>query len=62
MKNKEYKELNLVKCPYCDYNNKIYNVEKYGTCTRCGMTVDKKAKYKYEMACRLKLWKGKKWK
>ena len=46
-----------IKCPYCGYNNKKYNIELYGTCTGCKKTIDKKAKYKYEMNKRLRLWR-----
>ena len=61
MKNKEYKPLEFVVCPYCNYNNKPENAKKYGTCTRCKQIIDAKSKFQYEMVCRLKLWKGKKW-
>lgn len=54
---KDYKKsLDVVKCE-CGYCNQRHNVEWYGTCTRCGKTIDNKAKYKYEMYCRLKLWR-----
>lgn len=59
MKNKKFKQLVFIKCPYCGYNNKKENVNKYGTCTGCKKTIDGRAKYKYEMICRLKLWRKK---
>ena len=61
MKNKEYKQLTWIVCPNCGYNNKEENIKKYGTCTGCRQTIDKKSKFEYEMIRRLKLWKGKKW-
>lgn len=61
MKNKDFKPLEWIVCPNCGYNNSEKNVNKYGTCTGCRHVLDEKAKYKYEMVCRLKLWKGKKW-
>ena len=42
----------------CGYNNQPWNVRNYGTCTSCGKVLDQKAKYKYEMNKRLKLWRG----
>lgn len=42
----------------CGYNNQPWNVRNYGTCTRCGKVLDPKAKYKYEMKKRLRLWRG----
>lgn len=56
MKKKKWEE--NVKCE-CGYNNLIHNVKFYGTCTRCGKTIDKKAKYKYEMMSKLRLWRTK---
>ena len=60
MKNKDYKTFYWVVCPYCGYNNKKENVKRYGTCTGCRKTIDEKAKYDYEMTCRLRLWRGRK--
>lgn len=60
MKIKEKKQ-EFINCPYCDYNNKKENVERYGTCTRCHEILDKKAKFDKEMFDRLRLWRGKKW-
>lgn len=42
----------------CGYHNKPWNVKMYGTCTRCRKVLDPKAKYKYEMNKRLRLWRG----
>lgn len=53
------KDLKHVTCDECGYNNKTYNVERYGTCTHCGKVLDSKAKYKYEMFCKLRLWRNK---
>lgn len=52
------KKLKLVPCE-CGYNNKEYNIKRYGTCTRCGKVLDKKARFDYEMICKLKLWRKK---
>lgn len=41
----------------CGYWNKIDYVNIYGTCLRCGETLNSKAKFKYEMYDRLKLWR-----
>lgn len=47
-----------IKCPYCEYNNHKVNVQTYGTCTRCRKVLDEKAKFKYEMNKKLRLWRG----
>lgn len=44
----------------CGYNNKMKNVKIYGTCTKCGKTLDEKARFRYEMFCKLNLWRYKK--
>ena len=44
----------------CGYYNHESNVKKYGTCKLCGKVLDKKAKFDYEMYCRLRLWKEQK--
>ena len=59
MARKRKKELPLVKCDNCGYYNHKYNVDHYGTCTRCRHTLNKKAEYNYEMSTRLKLWRYK---
>ena len=51
---------NFIVCDKCGYNNFDYNVERYGTCLRCGKVLDEKAKFNYEMVCRLKTWRYKK--
>ena len=56
---RRYKELPNVKCSICGYQNKAGNVAKYGTCKLCGSVLDAKAKYKYEMYIRLKMWRKK---
>lgn len=43
----------------CGYNNHPKLVERFGTCRGCGKTLDPKAKYKYEMYCRLHMWSKK---
>lgn len=48
-----------IKCPYCEYSNKPFNVKKYGTCTGCKKLLDEKAKFKHEMYERLRLWRKK---
>lgn len=60
MKNREFITREWIKCPYCGYNNKEENIKRYGTCTGCRQIIDEKAKYNYEMTCRLKLWRGRK--
>ena len=44
----------------CGYHNQPKNVKRYGTCTGCGRVLDKKAKFEYEMYCKLNLWRYKK--
>lgn len=46
-----------IKCPNCKYQNKIENVKRYGTCKLCETILDEKAKFEYEMYCRLRLWR-----
>lgn len=38
------RELGLTICPKCGYCNQKFNVENYGTCTRCRFVLDKKVK------------------
>ena len=61
MKNKKNPEEygDVVKCE-CGYYNLLPNVKTWGTCTRCGKVIDKKAKFKFEMYTRLRLWRSKK--
>lgn len=54
------KPLDNVKCE-CGYCNKKYWVNIYATCKLCGKVLDDRAKFKYEMNKKLKLWRGKKW-
>lgn len=55
---KEEARVEFVTCD-CGYNNQPYNVEKYGTCRGCGKVLDAKAKFEYEMVCKLRLWRNK---
>lgn len=55
-KNNGFEDGTLCKCGY--FNQK-FNIDRYGTCKGCGEVLDPKAKYKYEMFCRLKLWRKK---
>lgn len=48
-----------VSCPKCKYQNHLENVKRYGTCKLCGEILDKKAKFDYEMFCKLKRWRKK---
>lgn len=57
---KDKKKIDFVKCE-CGYNNYPENVKRYGTCRRCGKVLDAKYKFEYDMFCKLRLWKGKKW-
>ena len=56
MKKDIWKDIVVCECGYC---NKKYNVEYYGTCTRCKKILDEKAKFKYDMNKKLRLWRGK---
>lgn len=56
---KKEEELNLILCDNCGYYNKKYHIKKYGVCNRCHKVLDKKAKFEYEMFCRLRLWRKK---
>ena len=53
-------DLGNIQCPDCKYQNHVKNVQRYGTCKLCGKTLDSKAKFEYEMYCRLRLWRKKK--
>ena len=50
-----------IKCE-CGYFNQEQRVKKYGTCRGCSRVLDEKAKFRYEMVCKLKLWRKKEWK
>ena len=52
------RELKMKKCPKCGKYSSMVYVKSYGACL-CGEVLDKKAKYKYEMNKRLRLWRGK---
>lgn len=54
---KNCKNLPNVCCPKCGYNNHKESVLRYGTCKRCNEVLDKKAKFDYEMYCKLHLWR-----
>lgn len=41
----------------CGYQNHKSNVDKYGTCKFCGKVLNPKAKFDYEMFCKLRLWR-----
>ena len=58
MSKNKIKPLDNIKCE-CGYQNHKENVERYGTCKLCGKVLDKKAKYRYEMYNRLRLWRKK---
>lgn len=55
-KKKDKKFLKGVKCE-CGYFNQEENIKRYGTCKLCGKVLDQKAKFDYEMFCRLRLWR-----
>lgn len=55
---KLHDNLKNIKCE-CGYCNHEYAIKIYGTCLLCGKVLDKKAKYKYEMNKRLRLWRKK---
>lgn len=48
-------------CPDCGYYNFKENIARYGTCKMCGKILNDKSKFKYEMFCRLNLWRNKKY-
>ena len=55
-KEKEMKEkYNMTRCEKCGKYNAERHIKSYGTCL-CGNVLDRKAKYKYEMNKRLRLW------
>ena len=59
MKNKERKI--WIVCPKCKYHNQKELVDRFGTCKFCNKVLDEKAKFKYEMFTKLRLWRNKKW-
>ena len=52
------KGLGLIYCEDCGYCNRVEMIAKYGTCRGCNKVLDDKAKFKYEMNKKLKLWKN----
>ena len=58
-KNKRNDFFTNVICDTCGYQNHKENVDHYGTCRLCGKILDKKAKFNYEMFCKLRLWRKK---
>ncbi len=46
----------MMQCPRCGKWSKKSYVDTYGTCL-CGEVLDKKAKYRYEMFIKLRLWR-----
>lgn len=56
MKNREKDILSNVICS-CGYQNHKENIDKFGTCKLCGKVLNKKAKYRYEMYVKLRLWR-----
>lgn len=60
MRDKHFFE-KMVKCPRCGkWSLKTY-VQQYGSCL-CGEVLDEKAKFKYEMFVKLRLWRNKNYK
>ena len=58
--NKKERWVKYIPCE-CGYTNHPDNVKVYGTCTRCGRTMDAKAKFRHDMYNKLRLWRGRKW-
>lgn len=54
---KENKYVIRIQCPDCKYQNSLKNVKIYGTCKLCGKILDEKAKFQYEMFCKLRRWR-----
>lgn len=52
------KDLGLIYCDDCGYCNQKEMIAKYGTCRGCNKILDEKAKFKYEMNKKLKLWRN----
>jgi hypothetical protein len=55
---KSAKDLGLIYCDKCGYCNRVEMISKYGTCRGCLAVLDEKAKFKYEMNKKLRLWKN----
>lgn len=43
----------------CGYHNHKDAVKRFGTCKLCCKVLDPKAKFDYEMFCKLRLWRKK---
>lgn len=43
----------------CGYQNKKESIQMFGTCKLCNKVLDPKAKFNYDMYCKLHLWKNK---
>ena len=56
MSNKKDIPLKGIKCE-CGYFNQEKNVLVYETCRGCGKILNPKNKFKYEMFCKLRMWK-----
>ena len=48
----------MVQCQRCGKWSKKSYIDIYGTCL-CGEVLDERAKFKYEMFCKLHLWRNK---
>lgn len=48
----------MIQCQRCGKWSKKSYVEMYGTCL-CGEVLDEKAKFRYEMFIKLRLWRNK---
>lgn len=43
----------------CGYQNKRYNIKKYGTCLKCKKVLDPRVRFHYCMYNKLRLWRKK---
>lgn len=57
MKDKRFFE-KMVQCPRCGKWSKKSYIQQYGTCL-CGEVLDEKAKFRYDMYVKLRLWRNK---
>ena len=55
---KKLKPLDNIICE-CGYQNHKTAIQTFGVCKGCGKVLDPKAKFNYEMYCRLRLWRKK---
>ena len=51
----------MTKCPRCGKWSKKTYINIYGSCL-CGKVLDEKAKFRYEMFCKLHMWRNKNYK